>query len=130
MDTVLPDDTITWKEGDDEYCADPIEGNDQLGLKGLTYTINRELIQDKSSTGKETTSLYLDRPNTSSNGLGTPYRATYIDITGENLSDDKETTLYMKVESEPILVSGNNTLSTANYHYYQRRPRKTDGSGI
>ena len=110
MDTTLPDDTIAWKEGDDEYCADPIEGKDQLGLKGLTYTINRELIQDKSSTGKETTSLYLDRPNTSSNGLGTPYRATYIDITGENLSDDKETPLYMRVESEPILVSGNATL--------------------
>ena len=121
----LDDDTLAWKKGSDEFCAEPIHGTDQLGLKTLVYTINKTFVKDKTSTKKEATSIYIDRPNTQSGGLGTPYRACVINITGETLSDDEDTPLYMRVESEPILVNSQAMLVqplTINIKAYQKKP--------
>ena len=123
----MDDDTLAWKwdEGDDPFCAEPIHGNDQLGLKTLVYTINQKFVQGKTSTKKEASSIYIDRPNTQSGGLGTPYRACTINITGETLSGDEDTPLYMRVESEPILVNSQAMLVqplTINIQAYQKKP--------
>ena len=123
----IDDDTLAWKweEGDDPFCAEPIHGTDLLGLKTLVYTINTKFVQGKTSTKKEATSIYIDRPNTQSGGLGTPYRACAINITGDKLSDDEDTPLYMRVESEPILVNGQAMLVqplTININGEQKKP--------
>ena len=121
----LDDNTLAWKAGSDKFCAEPIYGNDQLGLKTLVYTINKTFVQDKTSTKKEATSIFIDRPNTQSGGLGTPYRACVINITGDKLSDDEDTPLYMRVESEPILVNSQAMLVqplTINIKAYQKKP--------
>lgn len=121
----IEDDTLAWKEGSDPFCADPIRGTDKLGLKTLVYTINKTFVQGKTSTKKEATSIYIDRPNTQSGGLGTPYRACTINITGETLSGDEDTPLYMRVESEPILVNGQAMLVqplTINIKGNQKKP--------
>ncbi len=121
----IEDDTLAWKEGSDPFCAEPIHGTDKLGLKTLVYTINQKFVQGKTSTQREATSIYIDRPNTQSGGLGTPYRACTINITDEHLSDDEDTPLYMRVESEPILVNGQAMLVqplTINIKGYQKKP--------
>ena len=121
----IDDDTLAWKEGDDPFCAEPIHGTDQLGLKTLVYTINKTFVADKTSTKKEATSIFIDRPNTQSGGIGTPYRACTINITGEKLSDDEDTPLYMRVESEPILVKSQAMLVqplTININGEQKKP--------
>ena len=121
----ISDNTLAWKEGDDEFCADPITGTDLMGLKTLVYTINSTFVQGKTSTKKEATSIYIDRPNTQSGGLGTPYRACTINITGETLSGDEDTPLYMRVESEPILVNWQAMLVqplTINIQGEQKKP--------
>ena len=121
----IGDNTLAWKKGSDELCAEPIYGTDQLGLKTLVYTINSTFVQGKTSTKKEATSIYIDRPNTQSSGLGTPYRACAINITGETLSGDEDTPLYMRVESEPILVADQAMLVqplTINIKGEQKKP--------
>ena len=121
----IDDNTLAWKEGSDRFCADPIQGTDLVGLKTLVYTINQKFVQGKTSTKKEATSIYIDRPNTQSGGLGTPYRACTINITGETLSGDEDTPLYMRVESEPILVNGQAMLVqplTVNITGNQKKP--------
>ena len=123
--TRISDNTLAWKEGSDPFCAEPITGTDKIGLKTLVYTINTTFVQGKTSTKKEATSIYIDRPNTQSGGLGTPYRACTINITGDKLSDDEDTPLYMRVESEPILVNGQAMLVqplTVNIKGNQKKP--------
>ena len=121
----IDDDTLAWKASEDEFCADPIHGTDTLGLKTLVYTINKTFVSDKTSTKKEATSIYIDRPNTQSGGLGTPYRSCAINITGDKLSSDEDTPLYMRGESEPILVNGQAMLVQpliVNIQAYQKKP--------
>ena len=83
--------------------GEPIYGSNASNLEQLTYTLNSNLMKGFTNN-KEITGLYLDRPNVSGNTL---CRATVLNITGEVLSEDNDTPLYMRFESDPINVKGN-----------------------
>lgn len=108
------------------FCAEPIYVDDagkgdMPNLKNLVYTLNAPLMQ-KGDNG-EITGLFLDRPNISASKT---VRGTVLDITGDTLSQDKTTPLYMRFESEPIdFAPGQPTFVqpiTINVTGYQEKP--------
>ena len=97
----------TSKPISEKWCADPIEGTDKVGLTKMVYNVNRKMIME-TLAGKEITGLFLDRMNIGSNATingktvyGNYIRALELNISGEEISKDNDTPLYMRFETEP-----------------------------
>ena len=110
--------------GSDRFCSygmDTVKSRSN-NLKQLEYTLDSDLIRKASSDGSEITGLFLDRPNVGSNSN---IRATVLNITDDNISDNNEVPLFMRFESEPVIVGSSKTYVqpiTVNVQEYQEKP--------
>ena len=115
---------------DGGICAESIyadEGADVSSLTKHVYTLNRALMtkgKDEKEHASEITGLLVDRPSINDSERA-KVRGVVLDITGEKLSDDESTPLYIRFESEPTKFGTYPTFvqsTTVNVNGYQKKP--------
>ena len=104
-----------------EFCAAPITvtGNPSSKLYSLVWDLDNTLIDNffrLKRYGERLQAMYVDRPNKeagqniwkTADGTLVPHsahvRATVLNITDENLGDRVASPLYVRFESEPVLI--------------------------
>lgn len=114
-----------------EFCAAPITvtGNPGSKLYSLVWDLDNTLIDEffkRKINGTILQAMYVDRPNKEAGKIwktadGTlvssaHVRATVLNITDENLGDRVASPLYVRFESEPVLIYEEGSAVTNRKH--------------
>ena len=111
-----------------KFCAAPITvtGNPGSKLYSLVWDLDSTLIDEffkRKKNGTRLQAMYVDRPNKGAAGWTTAdgtavssahVRATVLNITDENLGDRVASPLYVRFESEPVLIYDENNSNHNN----------------